>query len=92
MGEPLARPPSRLRLWVEIAEEAGWRYDESADGHPMLYPPAGTTDPRHGRLAPPVEFGKTPSDKRGDLNTVALLRRLGVKIPHKGYTKPKDKR
>jgi len=39
-----------------------------------------------------VTFGKTPSDHRGDANTVALLRRLGVEIPHKGHTKKKEQR
>lgn len=58
----------------------------------MLRPPPGLMDPARGRPAPPVVFGKTPSDWRGDANQAAALRRLGVKIPHKGHTKKKDKR
>ena len=67
------------------AERAGWTYDETSDGHPRLKPPAGLTDPyRDGKPAAPVTFGKTPSDWRGDKNTEAVLRRLGVDLPRKG--------
>lgn len=75
------------------AEEAGWTYDETEDGHPRLNPPPGLTDPyRDNRPAAPITFGKTPSDHRGDANMVSVLRRLGVEIPHKGHTKKKGKR
>lgn len=74
-------PPKRLKTIVECAEKQGWTYDETKDGHPRLNPPRGLM--YGGKLAPPVVFGKTPSDRRGDANTVALLRRLGVDIPRK---------
>jgi len=57
-----------------------------------LTPPEGLNDPYRNRPAAPVTFGKTPSDYRGDRNTIAVLRRLGVDIPHKGHEKGKDKR
>jgi hypothetical protein len=86
-------PPARLRDWVKLAREKGWTYDETADGHPRLKPPPGLTDPyRNNRPAAPVVFGKTPSDRRGDANMAAMLRRLGVEIPYKGHTKKKGKR
>lgn len=79
------RPPKRLRGWVELAEKEGWTYDTTRDGHPRLNPPASLVDPwRNDRPAAPVTFAKTPSDHRGDANTVAVLRRLGVPIPHRG--------
>lgn len=80
----MAKPPKRLRVWVELAEEEGWTYDETSDGHPRLSPPRGMKDPyRVGRLAAPLVFSKTPSDHRSDANAVAYLRRLGVDIPRK---------
>lgn len=85
--------PKRLKPVIAAAEEAGWTYDTTADGHPRLTPPSGLKDPyRNGRPAAPVTFGKTPSDHRGDANMVAILRRLGVDIPHKGQSKGKKKR
>jgi len=85
--------PNRLKAIVEAAERAGWTYDVTQDGHPRLTPPPGVTDPyRNNRPAAPVVFGKTPSDNRGDANTIAMLRRLGVDIPHKGHTKKKTER
>lgn len=83
---------NRLDAWIALAEEEGWTYDETADGHPRLTPPPGLMDPYRGRQAAPVVFGKTPSDHRGDANAVSLLRRLGVDIPHKGHTKKKEQR
>ena len=88
----MARPPKRLKVWVELAEANGWTYDETEDGHPRLTPPPGTADPRrNGKQAFPMTFGKTPSDHRADQNTVAYLRQLGVPIPYKGHTAPKTK-
>lgn len=84
--------PKRLRPCWEAAEKAGWTYDETSDGHPRFTPPPGLRDPHRNRPAAPVTFGKTPSDHRGDRNAVALLRRLGVDIPHKGHTPAKEKR
>lgn len=89
----MARPPKRLLAWVESAEAVGWKYDETADGHPRLTPPRGLIDPyRDHRAAAPVVFGKTPSDGRGDKNMIAVLRRLGVQIAHKGHTGKKEDR
>lgn len=83
--------PKRLRAYWEAAERAGWTYDETADGHPRFTPPPDIHDPYRGRPAAPVTFGKTPSDFRGDKNAAALLRRLGVDIPHKGHTARKER-
>lgn len=84
----MAKPPNRLGRVVELAVESGWTYDETSDGHPRLTPPPGVVDEyRQGRQAAPVTFAKTPSDGRGDANTIAVLRRLGVPIPHKGHKK-----
>lgn len=86
-------PPARLRHTVELAEAKGWTYDETTDGHPRLTPPPGLVDAyRNDRPAAPVTFGKTPSDHRADDNMIAVLRRLGVDIPHKGHMKKKEKR
>lgn len=79
-------PPKRLQVWFELARKEGWTYDETSDGHPRFNPPSGLIDPYRNRPAAPVTFGKTPSDHRGDNNSVALLRRLGVQVPHKGHT------
>lgn len=85
--------PKRLRECVAAAEQSGWKYRETTDGHPQLVPPPGTPDPiKAERLAPPVTFSKTPSDQRSDKNAVAQLRRLGVDVPRKGDPKPKGKR
>lgn len=74
----------RLRSIIKYAVEAGWTYDETAKGHPRLLPPDGLIDPyKDGRPAAPVVFTKTSSEPRADLNAVAILRRLGVKIPRK---------
>lgn len=83
----MPNPPKRLRAWVELAEQEGWTYDETKEGHPRLNPPKGLIDPGYGRPAKPAVFSKTPSDGRGDANTVSHLRRNGVPIPHKGQKK-----
>ena len=88
----MANPPKRLKRWVELAESKGWTYEETSDGHPSLMPPRKLRDPRTGRQAPRVTFGKTPSDHRADANAVAYLRNLGVPIPHKGHTPKKGER
>lgn len=80
--------PKRLASVIAAAEAAGWTYDEDNSGHPRLSPPRGLPDPRRpGHLAAPATFGKTPSDHRGDANTIAYLRRCGVDIPRKGQGK-----
>jgi len=63
--------PKRLRDVVRRAEAAGWRYDVTAKGHPRLTPPGSGA---------PVLFSSTPSDHRGDKNSLARLRRAGLKI------------
>jgi hypothetical protein len=70
----------RLKPFIDAAEEAGWKVEVSGTGHPMLYPPPGTVDPRTGGLAGPVKFAASPSDRRGDLNSRAQLRRLGLDV------------
>jgi hypothetical protein len=44
-------------------------------------------DPKYNRPVAPAVFSKTPSDHRGDANTVAHLRPNGVPIPHKRQNK-----
>ncbi|QEM47174.1 type II toxin-antitoxin system HicA family toxin [Mycolicibacterium grossiae] len=88
----MAGVPKRLRPLWEAAKEAGWTYDETSDGHPRFTPPEGLEDPYRNRPAAPVTFGKTPSDHRGDKNATAVLRRLGVEVPHKGHTPRKEER
>ena len=83
--------PARLRAWVVLAQSVGWTYDTTKDNHPRLTPPAGTIDPYTDRPAAPATFGSTPSDHRGDSNTVSYLRRLGVPIPRKGQAQKKGK-
>lgn len=84
--------PKRLTAIMQCALAAGWTQDETTEGHPRFSPPKGLTDPKTGRQAAPVTFAKTPSDNRGDKNAIAHLRRLGVSVPHKGYTPPKADR
>lgn len=83
--------PKRLKTVVDTALKDGWVYDETQDGHPRLTPPPGWLHPGTGTPAPPVTFGKTPSDRRGDLNAEALLRRLGVNVPRKKQTKKENR-
>lgn len=71
--------PKRLRKIVKAAEKAGWTPDFTSKGHPRLTPPAGLRD-RNGDLVRPVTFALTPSDHRGDRNTIAALRRAGLDI------------
>ena len=66
------RVPKRLQAIVKVAEAAGWRYDVTRKGHPRLTPPGGS--------GAPVTFALTPSDKRGDKNSIAALRRAGLRI------------
>ncbi len=88
----MSKPSSPRDLWFALAIEKGWTRDETSDGHPRLKPPPGLMDAYTGRPAAPIVFSKTPSDHRGDANTVSLLRRLGVEIPHRGHTKKKENR
>lgn len=83
------KPPKRLRTIIDCATAQGWTYDETSEGHPRLTPPKGMPDPqRPGRMMYPVTFSKTPSDRRGDLNSAAALKRCGVVLPSKdGSTK-----
>ena len=85
------KPPTRLRSIVAAAEARGWTYDLSGNDHPRLSPPPGWVDPATGRLAMPVTFACTPSDVRGDLNSMSYLRRLGVALPRKNHKKKADR-
>lgn len=85
--------PKRLRAIVDLAVEAGWDYDTTKEGHPRLTPPKGLMDEGRGKPAFPVTFSSTPGDsQRGDANQIALLRRLGVKIPSKNHVPKKGNR
>lgn len=71
--------PRRLQRIVATALAAGWRYDVTGKGHPRLRPPPGTIMP-DGRPCVGVTFSLTPSDGRGDKNSVGRLRRAGLQI------------
>lgn len=73
-------PPRRLSKVVKAAEKAGWTYDTTRAGHPRLSPPPGLRDERVGGLAAPITFAKTASDWRSDKNSIAALRRHGIKV------------
>lgn len=83
--------PKRLKSLFAFAVENGWTVTETQKGYPALKPPPGTTD-HQGRSVTLVKFAKTPSDRRGDDNAIAQLRRLGLNIPHKGHTVGKHQR
>jgi hypothetical protein len=70
--------PARLRKTVELAVKHGYTVDNTSRGHIRLTPPVGR----------PVSFSSTPSDVASDRNSISLLRRQGVPVPHKGKVKP----
>lgn len=74
---------------VAAATDVGWAVAYDKSNHPRLVPPPGMVDPATGKPARPVTLSSTSSDHRGVKNCAAQLRRLGVQIPHKGYTQPK---
>jgi hypothetical protein len=80
MGQrsPLRKVRKRLGKIIEAAEAQGWTLEMSGNDHPRLRPPAGRKTPT-GELAHPVQFPLTPSDHRSDKNSLAMLRRQGVK-------------
>lgn len=70
------QPPKRLQAVVRLAQSHGWSYGRTARGHLRLCPPADVG-------ADAVVFSSTPSDGRGDKNSIARLRRAGVPVPHR---------
>lgn len=70
------RPPKRLRGIVKLAENHGWSFGLTSQGHIRLQPPPEVT-------VTAVVFSSTPSDGRGDKNSIARLRRAGVPVPHR---------
>jgi hypothetical protein len=87
----LARDDSQWNALVGAATAAGWTLTYDKKNHPRLVPPEGLDDPATGKPARPVTLSSTSSDYRGVKNAASQLRRLGVSIPHKGYTPPKKK-
>lgn len=75
----LQRKAKRLKPIFRAAEQAGWIVDFTAKNHPRLKPPPGAVD-REGKPATPIIFSSTPSDRRGDDNGIARLRRYGVDL------------
>ena len=69
-------PPKRLRRVVRLAQEHGWSFGLTSQGHLRLSPPV------HAGVQA-VVFSNTPSDVRSDKNAIARLRRAGVPVPHK---------
>ncbi len=88
----MARGNSEWDALVGAAVDAGWTLSYDKSGHPRLTPPEGLRDPATGKPARPVTLSSTSSDYRGVRNCAAQLRKLGVEVPHKGYTPPKKKR
>lgn len=78
------RVPKRLRRVVKHACGRGWTYDTTSKGHPRLTPPsdweAPAGDPEKSRYVVPVTFALSPSDRRGDLNSISQLRRAGLDL------------
>lgn len=87
--------PRRLRDIEQAAVLAGWTADHTRKGHPRLTPPAGlrhvldaqgclergvTALDGNGPMVAPITFALTPSDHRGDKNSLAALRRAGVAL------------
>ena len=83
--------PKRLKTIVALAETQGWTVVETKGKHIKMVPPNGTKDPQ-GRVVSGVLFARTPSDHRSDLNSIAMLRRLGVPVEHKGHNRKKKDR
>lgn len=71
-----------LRPLRRALESAGWRWEKDASGHYCARPPRGCRCP-DGTRAKPVRFALTPSDWRGDRNSFAELRRMGVDVPRR---------
>lgn len=75
----LRRSSKRLKPVFDAAEAHGWTLDFTGKNHPRLTPPPGTVD-KAGNPAIPITFSLTSSDRRGDKNGIARLRRYGVDI------------
>lgn len=63
-----------VKKLIKLAEKQGWRVRVTKRGHVLFYPPKGTGS---------ACASGTPSDHRTIKNTVADLKRLGLKIPTK---------
>lgn len=59
---------------TELAEDQGWTVSHTRKGHVKYVSPEGAVV-----IAP-----STPGGPRAKLNTVALLRRTGLRVPRKG--------
>lgn len=62
-----------LRKILKEAEQQGFEIRHTSDGHPMVY--------RNGQFVSKV--ATTPSDRRGQQNLIAALRRYGFRWPPK---------
>jgi hypothetical protein len=58
-----------IRGLIKMAEEAGWRIEQTAADKIKFIPPDGS---------PPVHTAMTPGDKRSWLNSRSRLRRAGL--------------
>lgn len=85
----MARDSGEWDALVAAATGAGWELTYDRSNHPRLVPPPGLIDRGTGKPARPVTLSSSSSDHRGVKNCAALLRRLGVQVPHKGYIPPK---
>lgn len=61
-----------VRLLIRAAKRQGWVVERGGGGHYRLFPPDGHT--------PAVSVPTTPGRGRSLRNTVALLRRRGLKV------------
>jgi hypothetical protein len=80
----MAQPnvPKRLRKIVQQAVDQGWTLDYTKNNHPRLNPPRGQRG-ADGNLVAPVTFSLTTNSASGDRNSLAALRRSGLKIEDK---------
>lgn len=60
-----------LRKILKAAEKQGFEIRTTTDGHPMVY--------RNGTFV--TQSAMTPSDRRGQKNLIAALRRFGFQWP-----------
>jgi len=74
-----------VRELAKVAQEQGWRFDETGKGHPRFWPPAETG-------LQPERFSSSPSDHRSWRNFTKALERKGLVIPEVEGRKKKGKR
>lgn len=74
--------PKRLKKLAKELAKQGWVY-KPTKSHPRWCPPRGWETP-DGSAPYPVTFSLTPSDRKGDRNSLAQLKRQGVRVTKVG--------